>query len=323
MNGTATGVQLIDFEQASPAAVAAVVGDHAESRLLVEPPFAGGPRHGYLLELLRADAGRDDAIARAAVSGAAVTGLSVLRLPRWDEENFGFCVGRVEHLIAADAASAHALAAGIVRDLAARDAGMCSARLSVEARPALHALEAQGFRFQEHTLSPWRELAGWQSHGFAVTRETRPDDLPELGAIARRAFRADRFHGDPRFERAAADGLYERWLQTWHEAQAPEKWGRVLLVDGRPAGFILFDIIELPAHRVGRVVLDCVAPELAGRGHGYQMHCDALDFLSGRAAYVSTVIATANSAALQLNIRLGFRFSGGGEVTLHRWAQNG
>ncbi len=324
MNGTAGRPRLLPLDQLPPAAVEGLVRDHGASPLL-EPPYAGErrsagePRHRYLLELLGDDSVRDDAVALAAVVGDTVTGLAVLRLPRWDEDHFGFPVGRVEHLIAGDAGSAELLADEIVREFDARGARMSSARLSVAVLPAIQALEARGYRFQEHTLTPWRSLSGWEAQEFGVTRETRPDDLPELRTIARHAFRTDRFHHDARFGRAAADGLYEKWVRTWHEDAAADKWSWVLLVEGRVAGFILFDIPSRPSRRVARVVLDCVSPEHAGRGYGHKMQCDVLDHLSGRVDYVSSVIATRNVAALAMNIRLGFRFSNGGEATFHRW----
>ena len=87
---------------------------------------------------------------------------------------------------------------GLVRELDARGAAFCSARLSSDDLPALQALEVAGFRFQEHTLAPWRTLDDWDSKGFAVTRPTEEPDLPRLCDIARRAFRTDRFHRDPR-----------------------------------------------------------------------------------------------------------------------------
>ena len=276
-------------------------------------------RHQYLLDLLRDDSAGDDAVALAAVERDTVTGLAVLRLPQWDEDLFGFPVGRVEHLIAGDAESAAALADEIAREFDTRRAKMSSARLSIEALPAIQALEARGYRFQEHTLTPWRSMAGWEAQGYGVTRETRPDDLPELCALARHAFRTDRFHQDPRFDRAAADDVYEHWVRTWHENPAADKWSRVLLVGGRVAGFVLFDVPARLNRRVARVVLDCVSPAHARRGYGYRMQCDVLDHLSGRADYVSSVIATRNVAALRMNIRLGFRFSTGGEATFHRW----
>lgn len=139
-------LRLLPLDRVSTESIEHLVGAHAVSRLLTEPPFAVEPRHRYYLELVEADAACNDAVATVAVRGSTVVGLSVLRLPQWDRELFGLPVGRVAHLIAADSAAMDALTDGLVRDLQERAVMMCSARLSIEALPALQALEARGFR---------------------------------------------------------------------------------------------------------------------------------------------------------------------------------
>ena len=300
-----------------------VVQDWGVSRLLVERPFAAEPRHAYLLECVLSNAARDDAVSVAALEDGVVVGLSVLRFPLWDEEHFGFRLGRVEHLVARDAEVAGALARGLVRDLAGSDAAFCSARLSADDLPALQALEAVGFHFQEHTLTPWRMLDDWDTRGFSVTRPTDESDIPRLCDIARRAFRTDRFHRDHRFDAAASDGLYEKWVRTWHNRPDPAKLSRVLVVDGHVAGFFMTEVIRpggQASARVALIVLNAVDPERAGLGLGYRMYCDVLDCVRDEAEYASAVVASANVAVVNLYAKLGFRISTGGEVTLHRWA---
>jgi ribosomal protein S18 acetylase RimI-like enzyme len=311
-------LRLLPLDQVSPVSIAGFVEACAVSRLLTEPPFVVEPRHRYYLELVEADAACDDAVSTAAMRGSTVVGLSVLRFPRWDREHFGFPVGRVDHLIAADSAAMDALTDGLVRDLHERAAVMCSARLSCDALPALQSLETRGFRFQEHTLTPWRSLSDWKPQGFGVTRPTETDDVPELCAIARRAFRSDRFHRDPHFDRPAADGVYEKWVRTWHGQPVPDRYSLVLVEDDQVVGFVMFDVLLLHG-RVGRIVLNSIDPRHAGRGHGFRMYCDVLDFLRERADFATSVIATGNVAVVNLYAKLGFTFSSGGDVTLHRW----
>ena len=315
-------VKLIALDVVPAAGVASVVQTWGVSRLIEEPPFAVEPKHAHFLERVLQDATRDDATSVAAVDQEAVVGLSVLRFPLWDEEHFGFRLGRVEHLIARDADVAGALARRIVRSLDARGAAFCSARLSSDALPALQALEAAGFHFQEHALTPWRALHDWDVRAFAVTRPTEEADLPRLCEIARRSFATDRFHRDPGFAAAAADGLYEKWVGTWHGLPGPGRQSRVLVVDGDVAGFFMTEVIRpggQASARVALIVLNAVDPERAGLGLGYRMYCDVLDCVRDEAEYASAVVATVNVAVVNLYAKLGFKLSTGGEVTLHRW----
>ena len=303
--------------------IAALVAAAGVSRFLGEEPYAGDTRYQYLVTRILADAERDDAVALGALADGVLAGLLVLRFPEWDRKHFGFVVARVEHLQGANPQVLEALVKCAMDGLRMRGATMCSARLSGDALPALHLLEARGFRFQELTLSPWRDLGAWERKAFGVTRPTVPADLPSITCIARRAFRTDRFHRDQGFSPESADAVYEKWVTTWHEHVSPDRHSLVLEADGRVAGFFMLESLYPRGVRrdgVASLVLDAVDPDVAGRGNGYRMYCDVLDAASGFARYASVVVAAANVAALSLFMKLGFRVTSSGEVTLHWWS---
>ena len=287
------------------------------------PPFTAAPAHAFLLERVRASLAGAEARAAAVLRGAEVAGLCVLRTPAWDREHFGFGVGRVEHLFAADAEAASAAAEWACAELRELGARMCSARVMTEDLVVLGALERAGFTFQEHLLLPWRRLDTWELHGFGASRLTQAEDVPEMCRIARAAFRTDHFHTDPRFDTAAADGLYERWIRSWHREPPSGARSRVLLVDGRVAGFFLYRVEESSAAlggvRTADLVLGSVDPQHAGKGLGWLMYCDTVDDLKPRADLVHVLVVTRNAAVVNLYAKLGFRISAGGQVTLHRW----
>lgn len=298
----------------------------AVSRFLTEGPYAHGDTHAYLTRLVLADAARADAVAWAARSGQTLRGLAVVRFPAWDRDHFGFAVGRLEHLQTDGPETARVLVRSAVAELSAHGATLCSARLSSDALDRVEILEDEGFRYRELTLSPWRELRSWQVRGFGVTRAAEPGDAAALAAVARRAFRTDRFHRDGRIDAGTADGVYEKWVATWLARGDPDEHARVLVVGGEVAGFFLYDLhATTPGgpHVVARLVLDAVDPREAGRGHGYRMYCDVLDEASALAPYAATVVSAANPAVVNLYAKLGFRVTSCGEVTLHRWADAG
>jgi ribosomal protein S18 acetylase RimI-like enzyme len=188
---------------------------------------------------------------------------------------------------------------------------------------ALWALEDAGFRYVDAILAPWLDLSTWQPRGFGVTRAASVADTDALRSIARRAFVTDRFHRDARFDREAADGVYEKWLATWLGDAGRDRVALVLTHDGAPAGFLLLDWEPAPgdAHgEVARIVLNAVDPQVAGRGHGYRLYCDALDIASRRARYCTADVAAPNANVVNIYARLGFGLRSGGDVTLHRWS---
>lgn len=326
---TATGprvddLEIVPLESTSPEAVAALITACGVSRFLVEEPYVGDSRDSYLLQRILGDAERDDALALGALRKGRLAGLLVLRFPAWDREHFGFTVARVEHLQGSDASALSHLVDRGVQELQSRAVTMCSARLSGDALVGLHCLEARGFRFQELTLSPWRDLASWEQRSFGVTRPTEAADVPSMRAIARRAFRTDRFHRDTGFTQEAADGVYDKWVSTWHTNPGRDRYSRVLALDGQVAGFFMYEVLH-PRGRAGdpvvSVVLDAVGPDRAGRGHGFKMYCDVLDAVSTQARFATVTVVAANAAAVNLCMKLGFRLTGSGEVTLHWWAE--
>lgn len=322
---TRSGATLAPLGSVTAEAVARFVEVHGVARYLTERPYLSGSRCGYLISRIMGDGACDDAVALAALKDGQVVGVVVLRYPQWDREHFGYVVGRVEHLQGADEEVLQCLVDETVRQLRARGAHMCSARVSNDALAALHCLERSGFRYVELTLSPWRDLSTWEPKGFGVTRPTGAEDVDRMCAIARTAFRTDRFHRDLRIDRAAADGVYEKWIRSWHVEPSSSQYSRVLLLDDEVAGFFMFELLEpfgAAGGAVARIVLNSVQPSRAGRGSGFKMYWDALDAASEVARYAATIVAAANPAVINLYAKLGFRLTSSGEVTMHWWSDD-
>ena len=318
-----TAPELVPLSQVGAAELAACVARCAVPAAMA-PPFSATPPHAFLLERVRASRAAADARAAAVIRGGEVHGLCVLRTPAWDREHFGFRVGRVEHLFAADPEAADAAAGWVSDQLAALDVRMCAARVTVEDLVVIGALERAGFTFREQMVLPWRRLDTWEHRGFGASRLTEPDDVPEMCRIARAAFRTDHFHTDPRFDGAAADGVYERWIRSWHQAPPRGARSRVLLGEGQVAGFFMYRV-EGPSPALNNVrtadlVLGSVDPQHAGKGLGWRLYCDTVDDLKPQADVVHVLVVTRNAPVVNLYMKLGFRFSAGGQVTLHRWS---
>lgn len=318
-----SALELADAGRVDAADLERLVAGCSRSRLAMEPPYRGDPPHAHLWADVRETIGARDA--RAVVAGGdGARAVCVARTPAWDRRHFGFTLGRIEYLVAADGEAASAVLDDTLNWLRARAARVCSARVPVDDLIATGALERAGFRFVEHVLTPWRGMDTWERAGMGVTRPTEPADLPALYEIARATFRTDHFHLDPRFDPSAADGVYEQWIRSWHEDSPPGARSLVCCHEGQVAGFFLFKVVEpagLPGRRVTDLVLGGMAPRAAGRGIGYRMYCDVLDSVAPDSDYARVTIVTANVPVVNLYVKLGFRFSTGGEVTFHRWEE--
>lgn len=301
----------------------AAMAAFGRSRFLLEEPFTVEGPAVYLARRIGQDIGCPDAKSFVTRADAALTGLLVVRFPAWDLEHFGFPVARVEHLQYRDPESLRILADCLMDVLRRRRVRMCSARLYGDSLALVRSLEDRGFRYQETILTPWRDLSTWTAMGFGVTRETLPEDLPRLFEIARSAFRTDRFHRDDRFDASAADGVYEKWVESWHHAPRPGRHSRVLTIEGRVVGFIVSEVEQLGdslSSSMTHLVLGGLDPRTAGRGLGYRMYCDCLDEAATQSRFASAAVAAANPAVVNLYAKLGFRLTSNGEVTLHWWA---
>jgi len=322
---TTVDLSIVPLGACDPKDISSFIADSGISRFLLEEPYVGNARGAHLLQRIHDDASGEDALAVAAQRRGRCVGFVVLRFPVWDREHFGFEVGRVEHLQGADQEVLERLVDETIRQLRARGTHMCSARLSSDALAALHCLERSGFRYIELILAPWRDLSTWDPKGFGVTRPTGAEDVDRMCAIARQAFHTDRFHRDRRFDRAAADGVYEKWVRSWHAEPSPSQYSRALVLDDEVAGFFMFELLGPfgeAGETVAQIVLNGIEPSRAGRGAGFEMYCDVLDVASEAARYATTAVAAANPAVINLYAKLGFRLTSGGEVTMHWWSDD-
>lgn len=299
----------------------ALVSAAGKSRVLLDQPFRAQPRHAYLTNQIASSAVATDATTLVAHDGDALVGLAVYREPAWDQEVLGIKTGRLEYIVARDSIVAAQLASGLDALVKERGIRMCSARVHSSDLGVIGALEATGYHYRETVLTPWLGLSSIQALESDEVRAAASADCDRLAQVARAAFRTDRFHLDPRIDRRAADAVYDRWVRDWFAAHRGNARETVIDVDGKPAGFILYDIVDAPEFErgpVAAIVLSAVDPELQGRGLGLTLWRGTMKRMQAEAAYVTTVMTASNTSVFGLYVKLGFSFSSN-EVTLHRW----
>ncbi len=129
----------------------------------------------------------------------------------------------------------------MLRDWAAENSvELIGCSIPGEARAWRALLPGIGFDYVDTTLHA--TLARLQAMTYRPLRMpvrlALPDDRTGLEAIGERAFRAGRYHADPRFPRELADLRYRRWLADAVAAAGPANRIYVTGESGAPTAFV-------------------------------------------------------------------------------------
>jgi dTDP-4-amino-4,6-dideoxy-D-galactose acyltransferase len=201
-----------------------------------------------------------------------------------------------------------------VEDWARRNTIDCVYFLARSDDPATaQVAEGAGFRLMDARMQLCLESpAGVVAAGI---RESRPDDVPALAAIARASHRGTRFYADPNFPPARCDDLYAVWIE-----RSCAGWADVVLVaelDGGPEGYVSCHLDEPE----GTASIGLIAVVSSGRrkGLGRALVDSAVAWCAKRGAREIRVVTQGRSvAALRLYENCGFRLEALG-LWFHRW----
>lgn len=160
------------------------------------------------------------AFGHLAGSGEDTVAVVARPLP-WDTAFFGVPMGRLDYVLAGEAASPDARARAVDATLeAARAAGLrhLTARVDVADLDTLGLLEGRGFRTMDalvtYIMRPVKDPPV-DVRTVGTIRESRPEDgaaILDITAEAYRGYRG-RFHLDPHLPAARADALYMEWAR--------------------------------------------------------------------------------------------------------------
>ncbi|MGQ0734584.1 MAG: hypothetical protein ACT4QD_13130 [Acidobacteriota bacterium] len=209
-----------------------------------------------LMAEIESTANHDDGMVWQMTSGLA-RAVAVSRRLRWDSEFFGVRMGRIEYLMASDAALAAPALAHAIEALAEKGVRHVSARVDVADVESMHVFEASGFRLMDalvtYTTRPRKEPPN-PVRQVGTIRPFQSGDRTELLQIAAEAYAGfrGRFHLDAHLAKDRCDAFYAEWAaQCLSGAMAD-----MLLVseggDGRLLGFLAFKRRE-PVSTVGGV----------------------------------------------------------------------
>lgn len=238
----------------------------------------------------------------------------------WDTEIFGSPVAQIEGLEIRQLDAALDSFARYEDWAAARGIALAVCKLEAGRIAEIGWLQQRGFRWIETMYYP--RLGDLQSSpvplpdGALALRPMRPDELPQVQAIAAEAFVTSRFFIDPHICRVRGAARYATWVRN--SAGDPAQQVLVAELQGDIAGFFIVQERDQDGQRHAYWHLTAVAKAFQGRGMGRRLWRAVMAWHRERGCVsLGTAISGHNLPVLGLYGQLGFRFARA-EATLHR-----
>lgn len=227
----------------------------------------------------------------------------------WDQEIFGFPVGDYQagdvRQIAGSREEFQATLSGWAERFGVELVGS-----SVAADDVLWCtlLPELGFAFVDYTLKIAQpRLQAWVPTAAKLpVRLAQPVDKTSVELIAQHAFRAGRYHRDPRFPRSLSDLRYKHWLGNTFSASSPFSRLYVTGDEGKATSFFHVNLSDDEAY----ITIIAVAPEKQGGRTSVDLCTGVLiDLKSMGIRRMSSKISAMNSGVMNLAVFFGWRFS--------------
>lgn len=240
---------------------------------------------------------------------------SIALLP-WDAEIFGFPVADLRVGDSAEAARGLEVFRACLNDWAKRNRAEligCSAPAEDMIWSAL--LPEAGFHYVDYTLKiNQQRLQSWTPPPVKQSvRLAEPEDRSSLEAVAQTAFRAGRYHMDPRFPRALSELRYKHWVTNALAAAGPSSRLYVTGDVGQVSGFFHVNVQGEEAY----ITIIAVQLDRQGGRTGHDLATGGLADLKSRGIRrMNSKVSAMNSGVINLATYLGWRVSDP-EVVFH------
>jgi ribosomal protein S18 acetylase RimI-like enzyme len=241
------------------------------------------------------------------------------RVPKWDEDHFGFRMASILIFIGQDGSELRKLVGECLKHLSEEGVVFVSTRINGDNIDAIHEFQAYGFRYYENII--WPVLKCKEISRHENVRLMKVTDLDRVVQIARTSsFQRSHFHCDDRFPKEKVNSMPARWIRTSWENKEPIA---VIESEGKVIGYFAFvidkSLSEMIGYRYARMRHLALDPEFRGRGLGKILFGGTIALMKDMGAdYVDSGYASKNHQSAKLHVQNGFE-SKYEEVTLHLW----
>ncbi len=251
----------------------------------------------------------------------------------WDSSHFGIPLWAIQYILGRKEAGHLAemkrrAVAATLRILGEERAIHVSAKVDFRDIPTVHALEMEGFRLMDTTVTyafDFRKKQIPEVKDQCSLRLATSDDQEVLLRIAATSFSGtrisdDRFHADPDLPRERSDALYVEWIRNSTSGRNAD--GIIVAeIDGEPVGFTTMQKVRARRDdvgvNVGALILSAVQPQVRKRNVYTSMIRKGLEYLASEADIVELGTQISNLPVQKAWTTLGFRLASG-TYALHR-----
>lgn len=247
------------------------------------------------------------------------------RVPRWDEEHFGFGMATINWVMCPDVRSSGAVMGKLLDDcisfLRDNDVKFVSAHINGDDMLAIHLLEDKGFRYYQTTVYPIAQCTNLPYKTDPRVRFWQETDLPAVIQIAKQhQFERGHFYCDDKFDKKTVDSMYEKWIRTSWENKEPIC---VMENEGKIVGYFAFvmddGLSAATGYKYGRMTSLAIDASVRGKGFGLSLFRSVIALIGERGGqYVASEYPLKNFASARLHTKNLF-YPVHEKILLHLW----
>ena len=293
-----------------------------------------GQVEAYWLDEIAQDLADESSLAFVSRRSGRIDGLALSIDSPWDTQAVKRRIAIVKHLAHANNAPDSKVLDDLLAEVTVRAArrGVECLTCKVQARdPAVvRALERQGFLLMDTLLDLVFDLSRTPLGNIRLpkrperlhTRLARPEDPPEILALAHKAFATyfGRYHSDPKMPPGTGAKVYDQWVCSGFEGWVD--WTVVAEIDGQIVGYSMWKNASALETKHCLDITHCnfgaIHPDFSGRGVYTALKLAGMRIAESSAKHFDLATHIANYPVHRGTAKLGWRIAGA-RHSFHKW----
>lgn len=257
--------------------------------------------------------------------GAQAAFLFTVETPKWDEDHFGFKLGKINNPFLSGRiipTKIKEIISSIIHNAKSSKMRVLIARVNGDNLALIHAMEELGFKYYETIIWPVTDLGSLTLQINGVTYfDKEINKIEELAYIAKNyQYQRGHYHCDINFTKTAVNEMYAKWVIS---AVLSNKKVAIIKERNKVLGYFVCEIDEnlsnATGYKYGRLQSLALDGSFHGKGYGKKLFEGTLALLKKEGCkYVDSGYASKNHQSGKLHSKHNF-FSVFEEVTMHLW----
>ena len=289
---------------------------------------------GYWLDDIAQALTNEVSSAFASYAEDGINGLVLYGDSPWDTKVVGCRVAAIKYLTqthgARDSEVLDGLLDEVIRHAASRGTECLICKVQSLDCAGIHALERQGFFLMDTLLdlvfdssrTPLEDIRLPNRPERLHTRLARPEDAPEILALAHKAFANyfGRYHSDPKMPPGTGAKVYDQWVCSGFAGWVD--WTVVAEIDGQIVGYSMWKNASALENKHCIDITHCnfgaIHPKFSGRGVYTALKLAGMRIAESFAKHFDSAAHIANYPVHRGTMKLGWRIAGA-RHSFHKW----